>query len=75
MLQVLRDMNEAAVGSAAGPDRNRLRDNVRRRFIGGVNHFRARVLMLAVVGQRNGEHFAPRFPTLQHHAGIFHGQS
>ena len=44
-------------------------------FVGGVNHLRARVLVLTVVGQRDGENFAARFSAFHDHARIFHGQA
>ena len=61
MLQVLRHMHEAAIGGAAGSDGDRFRNDVRSRFIGGVNHFRAGILVLTIVGERDREHFATRF--------------
>ena len=53
ILEMLRHVDEAAISGAAGADRDRFGNDVARRFIGGVNHFRAGVLMLAVVGQRD----------------------
>ena len=40
-----------------------------------MNHFRSGVLVLAVVGQRDGKNFATRFAALHDHAGIFHRQA
>jgi len=39
-----------------------------------VNHFRAGVLVLAVIGQRDGKPFAARLAALQDDARIFHGE-
>ena len=40
-----------------------------------VNHLRAGILMLAVVGQRDGDHFAARLPALHDDARVFHRQA
>ena len=40
-----------------------------------MNHLRAGVLMLAVVRERDGKHFAACFASLHNHAGIFHGET
>src|ERR1700736_143763 len=65
MLQVLGHMHEAAISRAACADRNRFRNNVRSRLISGVNHFRAGVLVLTIVSERDGEHFAASFGAFQ----------
>ena len=75
ILEMLRHVDESAISSAAFADRDRFRNDVRRRFIGGVNHFRAGVLMLSVVCQRDGKNFAARFAAFHDNAGIFHGQA
>ena len=75
ILEMLRHVHEPAISRAAFADRDRFRNDVRRRFVGGVNHFRAGVLMLAVVRQRDGKNFAARFATFHDDAGIFHGQA
>ena len=45
------------------------------RFVGGVNHFRAGVLMLTIARQRDGENFTTGFAAFHDHARIFHGQA
>ena len=55
--------------------RDRFRNDVAGRFVGGVNHFRAGILMLTVVGERDGENFAACFAALHDDARIFHGES
>ena len=40
-----------------------------------MNHLRAGVLMLAVVGERDGNNFAARLATFHDHARIFHGET
>ena len=72
---MLRNVHESAVSGAAGADRDRFGNDVRGRFIGGVNHLRAGVLMLTVVGERDGENFAARSAAFHNHARIFHGQA
>ena len=75
ILQMLRHVHEAAISGATFADGDRFRNDVAGRFIGGVNHLRAGVLVLAVVGQRDGKNFAARLATFHDHAGIFHGQA
>ena len=74
ILEMFRHVDKSAISGAAGPDRNRFRNDVRCRFIGGVDHFRARILMLAVISQRDRQHFAPGPASFQNHTGIFHGR-
>jgi len=40
-----------------------------------VNHFRTGVLVLSVVGERDGKNFAARFSPFHDYAGIFHGEA
>ena len=40
-----------------------------------MNHFRAGVLVLTIVGERDGENFPARFTALQNNARIFHSQA
>ena len=75
ILQMLRDVDEAAIGRPARADRDALGNDVARRFIGGVDHFRAGVLMLAVAGERDGEHFAAGFAAFHDDARILHRQA
>ena len=72
---MLRHVHEAAISGTAGADRNRFRNDVRGRFVGGMDHFRARILMLTIVGQRDAKHFAPRLAAFHDHAWVFHGQT
>ncbi len=74
ILEMLRHMDEAAIGRAALADADDLRDDVAGGLVGGVDHLRAGVLVLAVAGERDGEHLAARLAALHHHAGIFHRQ-
>src|SRR5438552_3662860 len=53
VLEMLRLVHEPPISGATGADRDRFRNDVRGRFISGVNHLRAGVLMLAVVGERD----------------------
>ena len=53
ILEVFRHVDQSTIGSSAGADRDRFRDDVRRCFIGRVQHFRAGILVLAVVRQRD----------------------
>ena len=74
-LEMLRNVNQPAVGRAAFADADALGDDVAGRLVRAVNHFCAGILMLAVAGQRNADHFAARFPALQDDARIFHRQA
>src|SRR5512133_2672401 len=40
-----------------------------------MNHLRAGVLMLAVVGKRDRQNFAARLATFHDNTGIFHGEA
>src|SRR5947208_472036 len=73
ILEMLRHMYKSSISGAAGADRDRFRDDVRCGSVGSVDHFRAGVLVLAVVSQRDREHFAAGLASLQDHAGVFHG--
>src|SRR5437868_6692662 len=75
ILKVLRHVDQSAVSRATFSDRDRFRDNVAGRFIGSVNHLGASVLVLTVVGERDGENFTACFATLHNHTGIFHRES
>ena len=72
ILQMLRHVDQAAVSGAAFADGDRFGNDVAGCLIGSVNHFRAGVLMLTVIGERDGKNFAARLATLHDHAGIFH---
>ena len=72
---MLRHVDEAAIGGAASADGDRFGNDVAGRFIGGVDHFRAGVLMLTVVGERDGKNFAARFAAFHDHARIFHREA
>src|SRR5690606_19665798 len=74
-LQVLRDVNLAAIGGAALANGDGFRDDVGRRVVGGVDHFRAGVLVLSVVGERDGDDFAAGAFTFEDDAGIFHREA
>ena len=71
----LRDMDQAAVGRTAFADGDRLRDDVRGRVIGRVNHLRTGVLVLTIVGQGDREDLAAGALAAQDHAGILHRQT
>ena len=75
MFQVLRHVHQTAISGATFADGDRFGDNVAGRLIGSVDHLRAGVLVLAVVGECNGKNFAARLATLHNHAGIFHGET
>ena len=53
ILEVLRDLDEPAVGGPAFADADALRNDVARGFIGRMDHLRAGILVLAVTRQRN----------------------
>src|SRR6266446_1173902 len=57
MLQMLRNVDKSAIRGATGSNGDRFRNDVRSRLIGGVNHFRAGVLVLTVIGESDREHF------------------
>src|SRR5205085_9186808 len=75
VLQVLRDLDESAIGRAAFPNADALGNDVAGGFVCRVHHFRARVLMLSVAGQGDGKDFAASAPAFHDHARIFHGQA
>ena len=74
-LQVLRDMDHAAVGGAALADADGLGDDDGGGVVGGVDHLGAGVLMLAVVGEGNGDDFAAGALTFKDHTGILHRET
>ena len=74
-LEVLRDVNDAAVGGAALADADGFGDDEGGGVVGGVDHLGAGVLMLAVVGEGDGDDFAPGAFALQDDAGVFHGEA
>jgi hypothetical protein len=51
-------MDLATVSGASFANRNRLGDNVTRGVVREVHHFRARVLVLTVISEGDGEYFA-----------------
>ena len=75
ILEVLWHVHLAAVGGASFADRNRLGDDVTRGIVSEVHHFSAGVLVLAVVGKCDGQHFAAGAFALQDHAWILHGET
>src|SRR4029077_14485079 len=75
MFEILGNVNEAAVGGAACADGDRFGNDVAGGLIGGVNHLRSGVLMLAVIRERDRKTSAARFAPLQNPAGIFHRQT
>ena len=58
LLEVLGHVYLAAVGGAAFADGDRFGDDVARGVVREVHHLRAGVLVLAIVGQSDGENFA-----------------
>src|SRR5947208_11106328 len=75
ILEMLRHVDEPSISGAAGANRDRFRDDVRRGFVGSVDHSRAGVLVLSIVSQCDREHFAAGLASFQDHAWIFHGQA
>ena len=74
-LEVLRDVHLAAVGGAAFADGYGFRDDVRGGVVGGVDHFRAGVLMLAGVGKGDGDHLAAGTLAFHDDPGVFHREA
>ena len=75
VLEMLRHVDEAAIGRAARADADALRDDVAGRFVSGVDHLRAGVLVLAVAGQGDGKNFAARLAAFHDDARILHRQA
>src|SRR6478735_1423170 len=74
-LEVLRDVDLAAVRGAALADGDGLRHDERRGLVGGVDHLGAGVLVLAVVGERDGDNLAAGLAALQDDAWVLHGEA
>ena len=68
-------MNYAAIGRAPFSYTNTFGDNIARRLIGRVYHFRASILVLTITCQRDADHLATGFAPFQHHARILHRQA
>src|SRR5260370_27476791 len=60
ILEMLRHVDQAAISGAAFANGDAFGNDVAGRFIGGVNHLAARVLMLTLLGEGNTETFAAR---------------
>ena len=73
--EVLRDVDEAAIGAATFADGDGFADDVAGGVIGGVDHLRAGVLMLAAVGQGDADDFTTGAFALHDDAGVFHGEA
>ena len=73
--EMLRDVDLATVGGAPFADGDRLGNDVRSRVIGGVDHLGTRVLVLAGVGEGDGDDFAAGAFALHDDAGVFHRQA
>src|SRR5207244_10608983 len=71
ILEMLRHVHKAAVSRPAFADRDRLGNDIRSRFVGGMNHFRTGVLMLAVISESDGENFTARFAAFHDDTWIF----
>ena len=67
-------VDHATVGGAARAHADRLGNDIARRVVRRVDHLRARILVLTVAGQRDGNHFPARPPAFHHDTGVFHGQ-
>ena len=74
-LEVLGDVDLAAIGRAAFADRDGFRNDVGGRFVGGVNHFCTGVLVLAGVGQCDRDHLTACAATFHDHARILHREA
>jgi hypothetical protein len=74
-LEMFRDVDDTTIRAATLANGNGLGDDVGCGVIGGVDHLGTRVLMLTVVGERDGDDFATGSFTLQDHAGIFHREA
>ena len=61
-----------AVSSLTLTDGDRFGDDIARRVVGEVDHLRAGVLVLSIVGKRYGEYFAARASAFEHNARVFH---
>ncbi len=75
MLEMLRHVDQSAVSCPTFADGDRFGNDVAGRFISSVNHLRAGILVLPIVGERDGKNFAARFSTFHDHPRIFHGQA
>jgi len=75
ILEMLRHVHQTAVSGAAFADGDAFGNDVASSLISRVDHLRAGILMLAVIGESDRENFAARFAPLHDHAGIFHCQA
>ena len=73
-LEAPRDVDEAAVRAAALADGDGFGDDGGRGFVGGMDHLGAGVLVLAVVGEGDGDDLAAGLAALEHDPRIFDGQ-
>ena len=73
--EVLGDVDLAAVGGAAFADGDGLRNDVGGGVVGEVDHFGAGVLVLAGVGEGDGNDFTTGAFALHDDAGVFHGEA
>src|SRR5881227_1576313 len=72
---MLRHMHEAAISGATFANRDRFGNDVAGGFIGGMNHLRAGVLMLAVISKRDRQNFAARLSTFHNNTRILHREA
>src|SRR5881398_3484190 len=72
---MFRHVNQSAVSGATFADGYRFGNNVAGSFIGCVDHLRASVLVLSIVGERDGENFATRLAALHDHTWILHREA
>src|SRR5205814_3544972 len=68
VLEMLWNVNQAAIRGPAFADGDAFRNDIAGSLIGRVDHLRAGVLMLTIVGQSNGENFAACFASFHDHA-------
>src|SRR6266576_5441057 len=72
---MLWHVHQAAVSGATFADRDRFGNDVARRLVGSMNHLCAGVLMLTIIGKRDGQDFAARLATFHDNTGILHGEA
>src|ERR1700680_642143 len=68
---MLRDMHQAAIGSAPFAYTDTLGNNIARGLIGRVDHFRAGILVLTVTRQSDADHLAAGFAPFNTTPGYF----
>ena len=73
--EVLRDVDLAAVGGAAFADGDGLRNDVGGGVVGEVDHLGAGVLVLAGVGEGDGDDFTTGAFAFHDDAGVLHGEA